>query len=86
MFHGLMSFRHRRVIAAAREQMRDSEKRNGGGEPRLLGAEISCRACQRQWIRAMDRSALDCDVEKACIFCRCKPLALSAASLDQIQD
>ena len=34
----------------------------------------------------MQRGTLDRDVKKACMFCSCKPLALIAAGLDQIQE
>ena len=44
MFDGLVDVRHRRIIAAAREQMRDREQRNGRGKLGLLAAEIPCRS------------------------------------------
>lgn len=40
MLHGVFDFRHARVIAATIEQARESEQRDGGGEFRLLAAEI----------------------------------------------
>jgi hypothetical protein len=47
MFDSLVDVRHRRIVTAAREQMRDGEQRNGRGKPGLLFAEIPCCPYQR---------------------------------------
>jgi hypothetical protein len=40
MLHGVVDFRQARVITPASEQARESEQRDGGGEFRLLAAEV----------------------------------------------
>jgi hypothetical protein len=47
MLNGVVDFRHTRVIAPASEQARESKQRDGGGEFRLLAAEIPVQSLGR---------------------------------------
>jgi hypothetical protein len=80
-----VDFRHTRVIAPASEQARESKQRDGGGEFRLLAAEIPGCSHQRRRVCAVHGGTLDSDVEKPEIFRGRKPFALVAAGFDQIQ-
>src|SRR5208283_4812927 len=86
VLHGVVDFRHAWVIAAASEKARESKQRDGGGEFRLLVAEISGGSHQRRWVCALRCRALDSDVEEPELFRGRKPFALVAAGFDQIQE
>src|SRR5277367_6906416 len=62
VLHGVVDFRHAWVIAPASEKGRESKQRDGGGEFRLLAAEISGCSDQRRWVSALRGGALDSDV------------------------
>ena len=64
MLHGVVDFRHAWVIAPASEKGRESKQRDGGGEFRLLAAEIAGCSHQRRWVCALRGGTLDSDVEK----------------------
>ena len=86
MLHGVVDFRDARVIAPASEKARESKQRDGGGEFRLLAAEIAGCSHQRRWVCAVRGGTFDSDVEESGIFRRRKPFALVAAGFDQIQE
>ena len=86
MFDGLVDLRHWRIVAAAREQMRNGEQRNGRCKLGLLAGKIPCRPYQRRGIRVVHGCAVERDVEKACVFCGGKPFALVAVGFDQIHE
>jgi hypothetical protein len=86
VLHGVVDFRHAWVIAPASEKGRESKQRDGGGEFRLLAAEISGCSDQRRWVCALRGGTLDSDVEKPVLFRGRKPFALVAAGFDQIQE
>ena len=70
VLHGVVDFRHVWVIAPASEKGRESKQRDGGGEFRLLAAEISGCSDQRRWVCALRGGTLDSDVEKPGTFSR----------------
>ena len=63
VLHGVVDFRHAWVKTPASEKARESKQRDGGGELRLLAAEISGCSDQRRWVCALRGSTLDSDVE-----------------------
>src|ERR1700739_691562 len=79
ILHGVLDFRHARFIAPASEHARESKQRDGGGEFRLLAAEIPGRSHERRWVCAVRGGTLDSDVEKPRIFRGRKLFALVAA-------
>src|SRR5580704_19136345 len=86
VLHGVVDFRHAWVIAPASEKGRASKQRDGGGELRLLAAEISGCSDQRRWVCALRGGTLDSDVEEPGILPSRKPFTLVAAGFDQIQE
>ena len=77
VLHGVVDFRHAWVITPAIEKARESKQRDGGGEFRLLAAEISGCSDQRRWVCALRGGTFDSDVEKPEFFAAANHLPLS---------